>query len=157
MLYFGWWGLARSQSSADSLLGSRRATNMGQELIGRNSRPIIGASLSNPYTIGTALRKCVCMFVCLRPYAVNFKCAFKYFSILMHWYVGEGQCRATAKVQCWLQVRAMHKKAFINARDSVHDFIVKLTLSICSHSSFLGWRNATACDLWRQPLVRTYI
>ena len=42
---------------------------------------IIGASLSEPHTSGTALRSCVCVsiYACLRPYAVNFKCAFKYF------------------------------------------------------------------------------
>ena len=44
---------------------------------------IIGASLSEPHTSGTALRKCVnirtCLFACLRPYTVNFKWAFKYF------------------------------------------------------------------------------
>ena len=38
--------------------------------------PLIGASLSEPHTSGTALRKCVCMYLCLRPYTV---CAFKYF------------------------------------------------------------------------------
>ena len=43
-------------------------------------RCVIGASLSEPHTSGTALRKCVCnILVCLRPYTVNFKCAFKYF------------------------------------------------------------------------------
>ena len=40
---------------------------------------LIGASLSEPHTSGTALRKCVCIRACLRPYTVNFKCAFKYF------------------------------------------------------------------------------
>ena len=42
--------------------------------------PLIGASLSEPHTSGTALRICVCMFACLlacllaylRPYTVNF-------------------------------------------------------------------------------------
>ena len=37
---------------------------------------IIGASLSEPHTSGTALRMCVCIFACLlaclRPYTVNF-------------------------------------------------------------------------------------
>ena len=46
-----------------------------------------------------------------------------------------------------LQVRAVCKKALINARDPAHDFSVKLSLSMCSHSSCLGWRNVTACDL----------
>ena len=33
-------------------------------------------SLSEPHTSGTALQDaCVCLFVCLRPYTVNFKCA----------------------------------------------------------------------------------
>ena len=36
-----------------------------------------GASLSEPHTSGTALRRCVC--VSMRPYTVNLKCAFKYF------------------------------------------------------------------------------
>ena len=42
---------------------------------------IIGASLSEPHTsgTGTALRRCVCIRPCLRPYTVNLKCAFKYF------------------------------------------------------------------------------
>ena len=46
-------------------------------------RSFIGASLSQPHTSGTALWKCVCirmcLFACLRPYTVNFKCALKYF------------------------------------------------------------------------------
>ena len=45
---------------------------------------LIGASLSEPHTSGTALQKCVnvrmCLLACLWPYTVNFKCAFKYFS-----------------------------------------------------------------------------
>ena len=40
---------------------------------------IIGASLSEPHTSGTSLRKCVNVRACLLPYTVNFKCAFKYF------------------------------------------------------------------------------
>ena len=41
---------------------------------------VIGASLSEPHTSGTALQdSSVCWFVCLRPYTVNFKCAYKYF------------------------------------------------------------------------------
>ena len=36
---------------------------------------LIGASLSEPHTSVTALRKCVCMLACLRPYTVNFKWA----------------------------------------------------------------------------------
>ena len=34
---------------------------------------LIGASLSEPHASKTALRQCVCMLVCLRPYTVNFK------------------------------------------------------------------------------------
>ena len=34
---------------------------------------IIGASLSEPHTSVTAFAEVVCMFVCLRPYTVNFK------------------------------------------------------------------------------------
>ena len=45
---------------------------------------IIGASLSEPHTSGTALRRCVCIQPCLRPYTVNFKCAFKYFPKIEH-------------------------------------------------------------------------
>ena len=33
--------------------------------------PIIGASLSEPHTSGTALRKCVNVRACLRPYKVK--------------------------------------------------------------------------------------
>ena len=35
--------------------------------------PIVGASLSEPHTSGTALQKCVyvCLSVCLWPYTVN--------------------------------------------------------------------------------------
>ena len=41
---------------------------------------LIGASLSEPHTSGTSLQKCVCnVLVCLWPYTVNFKGAFKYF------------------------------------------------------------------------------
>ena len=48
-----------------------------------------------------------------------------------------------------LQVRATHKGALMNTRDPAHDFTVKLSPSICSHSSCLAWRN---CDF---ALVRT--
>ena len=34
---------------------------------------IIGASLSEPHTSVTAFAEVVCMYVCLRPYTVNFK------------------------------------------------------------------------------------
>ena len=34
---------------------------------------VIGASLSEPHTSVTALAEIVCMYVCLRPYTVNFK------------------------------------------------------------------------------------
>ena len=34
---------------------------------------IIGASLSEPHASVTALAEVVCMYVCLRPYTVNFK------------------------------------------------------------------------------------
>ena len=34
---------------------------------------IIGVSLSEPHTSVTALRKCVCILACLRPYTINFK------------------------------------------------------------------------------------
>ena len=38
---------------------------------------LVGASLSEPHTSGTALWKCVnvhpCLLACLRPYTVNFK------------------------------------------------------------------------------------
>ena len=44
---------------------------------------IIVASLNEPHASETALRRCVCIRptdrLCLRPYTVNFKCAFKYF------------------------------------------------------------------------------
>ena len=43
---------------------------------------LIGASLSELHTSGTALRKCCLhMYVraCLQPYTVNFKSTFKYF------------------------------------------------------------------------------
>ena len=32
---------------------------------------LVGASLSEPHTSGTALRKCVCIYACLRPYTVK--------------------------------------------------------------------------------------
>ena len=41
---------------------------------------LIGVSLSEPHTSGTALRKCVCnVRACLWLYTINFICAFKYF------------------------------------------------------------------------------
>ena len=41
---------------------------------------LVGVSLSEPHTSGTALRKCVCnVLLCLRLYTVNLKCSFKYF------------------------------------------------------------------------------
>ena len=46
----------------------------------RYSYYLIGASLSEPYTSGTSLRRCVCIQPTDRPYTVNFKCVFKYFS-----------------------------------------------------------------------------
>ena len=51
---------------------------------------------------------------------------------------------------------AVHKKALIHARDPAHDFTVKLSLSMCSHSSCLGWKNVTACDLWHLSLIAHY-
>ena len=45
---------------------------------------MIGASLIEPHTSGTALRKCVNIRACLQPYTVNFKCAFKYFLKIEH-------------------------------------------------------------------------
>ena len=49
---------------------------------------IIGASLSEPHTGGTALRKCVnirmYVLACLQPYTVNFICTFKYFQKIEH-------------------------------------------------------------------------
>ena len=34
---------------------------------------VIGASLSEPHTSVTAFAEVVCLYVCLRPYTVNFK------------------------------------------------------------------------------------
>ena len=59
-----------------------------RERIRNVTKSMIGASLSEPYTSGTALQKCVCnicacllacLLACLRPYNINFKCTFKYF------------------------------------------------------------------------------
>ena len=38
-----------------------------------NAQYVIGASLSKPNTSVTAFAEVVCMYVCLRPYTVNFK------------------------------------------------------------------------------------
>ena len=38
-------------------------------------------------------------------------------------------------------------RILINARDPAHDFTMKLSLAMCSHSNCLGWRKVTACDL----------
>ena len=65
---------------------------------------VIGASLSEPHTSGTAFRKCVNVRACLRPYTVNFKWAHSNISRrsiswaldLLH---EAGLLRATARVQ----------------------------------------------------------
>ena len=153
---------------------------------------VIGASLSEPNTSGTALHKCVCICACLWPYIVNFKRAFKYFSKILcphaRWRTMQGYCQSAASASqsedgsSWsmhgslllvslssygptingrlladrtnlgaglrsLQVRALHKKGTHRHQRSAHDFTVKLSLSMCGHSSCLGWRNVTACDL----------
>ena len=41
----------------------------------------------------------VTLYLCLRPYTINFKCAFKYFPKIEHPRALEGQCWATARVQ----------------------------------------------------------
>ena len=61
---------------------------------------LVGVSLSEPHTSGTALWKCVnvrpCLLACLQPYTVNFKCTFKYFSKIERPHaLGEGQCWAS--------------------------------------------------------------
>ena len=78
---------------------------------------LIGASLSKPHTSRTALQKCVnvrtcllaCLLACLRPYIVNFKCTFKYFTFKYFTKIecpralseghSEGPCWATAYCQ----------------------------------------------------------
>ena len=153
---------------------------------------VIGASLSEPNTSGTALHKCVCICACLWPYIVNFKRALKYFSKILRphgrWRTMQGYCQSAASASqsedgsSWsthgnlllvslgsygptingrlladrtnlgaglrsLQVRASHKKGTHRHQRSAHDFTVKLSLSMCGHSSCHGWRNVTACDL----------
>ena len=45
----------------------------------------VGTNWSKPHTSRTALQDmCVCLSVCLRPYTINFKCAFKYFPKIEH-------------------------------------------------------------------------
>ena len=66
----------------------------------------IGASLSEPHTSRNALRRCVSIRPCLRPYIVNLKCAFKYFP--KNW--------TTARVQRWQLQRRRLK--FMDARHS---------------------------------------
>ena len=60
-----------------------------------------GASLSEPHISGTALCRCVY----LRPYTINFKCAFKYFSKIERPRALVWQCWATAGVQRWQPYR----------------------------------------------------
>ena len=50
--------------------------------------------MTEPHPSGTALCRCVCIRTCLRPYTVNFKCAFKYFPKIE-------RPRATARGQRW--------------------------------------------------------
>ena len=69
-----------------------------------NVARLLGASLSEPHTSGTALQKYVYLRACLRPYTINFKCMFKYFPKIERpraLVLGEGQCWATARVQRW--------------------------------------------------------
>ena len=58
--------------------------NVHRILNSNDACDVIGASLSEPHTSGTSLRRCVCIRPTDRPtdrpYTVNFKCAFKYFS-----------------------------------------------------------------------------
>ena len=55
---------------------------------------IVGARMSKPHTSVAALRMCVCLLACLRPYTVNFKLAHINFNItkieLDGWSVGLG-------------------------------------------------------------------
>ena len=53
-------------------------TGQGSHSLHKCISYIIGASLSEPHTSGTALWKCANVHACLRPYTVKFKCAFKY-------------------------------------------------------------------------------
>ena len=49
-----------------AVLTARRCAKIGEKLF--------GASLSEPHTSVTALRKCVCIYACFdRPLTVNFK------------------------------------------------------------------------------------
>ena len=61
----------------------------------------IGASLSEPHTSRTALHRCVCIWPCLRPYTINFKCMFKYFLKIECPCALAWQCWSTARVQRW--------------------------------------------------------
>ena len=90
--------VSRSQTLAPRDYHPRGEGLVASDRFLRLYQKIIRASLSEPHTSGTALRKCVCnVLVCLRPYTVNFKCEFKYFpkkecprALTV---VGEGQCR----------------------------------------------------------------
>ena len=62
---------------------------------------LIGASLSEPHTSVTALCRCVCIRLCLQPYTINFKSAFKCFSKIEHPRALALQCWPTARVQRW--------------------------------------------------------
>ena len=94
---------------------------------------VIGVSLSEPHTSRTALWKCVCIYVCFRPYTVNFKCAFKYFRKIEH-------------------PHALSQTALINASDSAYDFSMKLIVyscvAVCSGSPpTMLWLAGSCCQI----------
>ena len=53
--------------------GGREKAERKDSVSGKGREGVVGASLSEPHTSVTTLRKCVCIRACLRPYTVNFK------------------------------------------------------------------------------------
>ena len=71
---------------------------------------LLGRAWASPTVAGLHCAD-VCVYdrPCLRPYTINFKCAFKYFPNIEHPCALAWQCRATARVQHW-QLRTDHQQ-----------------------------------------------
>ena len=133
---------------------------------------LIGASLSEPHTSGTALRKCACiiylyvracfmhetlLWELLPKWALATQSEVKAWQLTFGLYFYQpstaGHSQAVLiwtvfEVASGKSLSCMAWTALINARNSAHDFIIKLSPCMCSYISCPGWRMADICDTW---------
>ena len=101
---------------------------------------VIGTSLSELHTSRTALRRCVRIQPCLRPYTVNFKCAFKYFPKIE-------RPRAFHVIICWATAR-MAECSVGNRSGDGSSLRMHGTLLLVCHSSY-GYSLIVQNYTWR--------